>query len=62
MSDRQPSAVLDASALLPYLRGETGSDVFETALSVKTLISSANYAEVLSRMLDIGVPVQLIRP
>jgi PIN domain nuclease of toxin-antitoxin system len=54
VTDRFSAVVLDASALLAYLRGETGSDIVEAALSFGTVISSANYAEVLSRLVDIG--------
>jgi ribonuclease VapC len=47
-------AVLDASALLAYLQGETGSEIVEEALAVGAVINVVNYAEVLSRLGDAG--------
>ena len=54
MTDGQSGAVLDASALLAYLRGEAGSEIVEVALGLGAVISSVNYAEVLSRLVDVG--------
>lgn len=54
MTDGLSGAVLDASALLAYLRRETGSEIVEAALSLGTVINSINYAEVLSWLVDIG--------
>lgn len=48
------SAVLDASALLAYLREEPGADVVGEALDQGAAISSANWAEVLSKVAEIG--------
>jgi ribonuclease VapC len=45
-------AVLDASALLAYLRDETGSAAVESALVGGAVINVVNYAEVLSRLGD----------
>lgn len=44
--------VLDASALLAYLHNEEGADVVEEALSAETMMSSVNWAEVLSKLSD----------
>lgn len=49
-----PTAVLDASALLAYLREEPGADVVEDALDRGAAISAANWAETLSKMADFG--------
>ena len=44
------SSVLDASALLAYLRDETGADHVADAIADGATISTANLAEVLSRV------------
>jgi ribonuclease VapC len=49
-----PSAVLDASALLAYLRDEPGADVVADAIAVGAAISTVNLGEVLSRVADRG--------
>jgi PIN domain nuclease of toxin-antitoxin system len=49
-----PKAVLDASALLAYLRGEAGATVVADAISDGAAISTVNLAEVLSRVTDRG--------
>lgn len=55
-----PPAVLDASALLAYLRDEQGADVVADAIAGGAAISTVNLAEVLSRAADRGGdPVQL---
>lgn len=46
--------VLDASALIAYLRGEPGAAIVRAALAVGAFISTVNYAEVLSRLSDAG--------
>jgi PIN domain nuclease of toxin-antitoxin system len=46
------SAVLDASALLAYLRNEPGSQTVEGALAAGAAINAINYAEVLTRLGD----------
>lgn len=46
--------VLDASALLAYLRREPGSAVVRRALDAGALMSVVNYAEVLTRLADAG--------
>lgn len=50
-------AVLDASALLAYLRDEPGKLAVEATLAAGAIISVVNYAEVLSRLSDSGVDV-----
>ncbi len=52
--------VLDASALLAYLRGEPGDDVATEAIANGAAISTVNLAESLSRSTDGGLdPKQL---
>lgn len=51
---REAVAVLDASALLAYLQDEPGAAVVEEALSVGTVMSAANWAEVLSKLAEAG--------
>jgi ribonuclease VapC len=54
--------VLDASALLAYLRGESGADVVSEAIAGGATISAVNLAEALSRSTDSGVnPAQFAR-
>ncbi len=48
------SFVLDASALLAYLRDEPGALVVENALTQGAYISIVNWAEVLSKVADLG--------
>ncbi|MGE0367166.1 MAG: PIN domain-containing protein [Phycisphaerales bacterium] len=50
-------AVLDASAILAFLRREPGAEVVRPFLRGGRL-SSVNYAEVLARAADIGIPVE----
>jgi ribonuclease VapC len=47
-----PSAILDASALLAYLRDEPGADVVADAVATGAVISTVNLGEVLSRVAD----------
>lgn len=55
-------AVLDASALLAYLRDETGSDAVESVLSRGGgVVSTVNYAEVVGKLLESGVPEPSVR-
>ncbi len=52
--------VLDASALLAYLRGEPGAEVVSEAIAGGATISTVNLAEALGRATDNGVnPAQL---
>jgi ribonuclease VapC len=46
--------ILDASALLAYLRGEPGADVVAEAIAGGVVISTVNLAEVFSRSADRG--------
>jgi ribonuclease VapC len=48
------ACILDASALLAYLHGETGADEVAAALAETAVISAANWAETLSKLSDIG--------
>jgi ribonuclease VapC len=49
-----PAAVLDASALLAYLRDESGAEVVADAVATGAAISTVNLGEVLSRIADRG--------
>jgi ribonuclease VapC len=53
-----PTTVLDASALLAYLQGESGSERVVTALNQGTALSAVNWAEVLSKLSSRGRPPQ----
>ncbi len=55
-----PAVVLDASALLALLRDEPGADRVAEAIVPGALISSVNWAEVLSRLVDLGGDAQAI--
>ena len=48
--------VLDASALLCYLQGESGALLVKDALAQGCCISAVNWAEVLSKTADLGIP------
>ena len=47
--------MLDASALIAWLRNEPGADVVQRALDAGSVINAVNLAEVLTRFHDIGV-------
>lgn len=49
-------SVLDASALLAYLHGESGADVVERVIAEGSTIGAANFAEALSKLADAGRP------
>ena len=51
---RDIRSVLDASALLAYLWNEPGADLVREALSRRATMSTVNWAEVLSRLADLG--------
>jgi ribonuclease VapC len=56
-----PSTVLDASALLAYLRDEPGAEVVADAIAEGAAISTVNLAEVLSRVAERdGDPSRLV--
>ena len=52
--------ILDASALLAYLHDEPGADEVENALNQGSYISIINWAEVLSKIADLGEDPQEI--
>jgi ribonuclease VapC len=52
----QPELILDASALLAYLFDEPGAERVVTFLQQTCAISAVNFAEVLSKISDHGVP------
>jgi PIN domain nuclease of toxin-antitoxin system len=52
--DGTGGAVLDASALLAYLRKEPGNESVEQMLVPRAVINAVNYAEVLARMSAAG--------
>jgi PIN domain nuclease of toxin-antitoxin system len=57
-----PSAILDASALLAYLRDEPGADAVADAVATGATISTVNLGEVLSRVADRGAdPARVAR-
>jgi PIN domain nuclease of toxin-antitoxin system len=51
------TVVLDASALLAYLKDEPGADVVEAILP-ESVISSVNWAEVIQKSISAGVVVE----
>jgi ribonuclease VapC len=56
------SAILDASAMLAYLRDESGADVVADAVATGAAISTVNLGEVLSRVADRGAdPARVTR-
>ena len=49
--------ILDASAVLAYLQDESGCEKVEAVLSEgKAIVSAVNYAEVVSKLLESGLP------
>jgi PIN domain nuclease of toxin-antitoxin system len=50
----QGAAVLDASALLAYLRDEPGAARVQAAIAGGVLVSAVNWAETLSKLADYG--------
>jgi PIN domain nuclease of toxin-antitoxin system len=57
----EDASVLDASALLAYLNAEPGAQAIEEALSRPAFIGAANWAEVLTKLVDqTGDPVETI--
>ncbi len=51
------TVVLDASALLAYLKDEPGGNMVETLLA-ESVISSVNWAEVIQKAIAVGVVVE----
>ncbi len=54
------SAVLDTSALLAYVNGEPGADDVAAVIG-DAAISTVNYAEAVTKLVDKGMPVNLAR-
>ena len=54
MTDGVAGPVLDASALLAYLRAEAGGHMVKAMLTARPIINAVNYAEVLTRLSDTG--------
>ncbi len=48
------SSVLDASAILAFLNDEPGADLVEEAIGRQAAISSVNWAEVMSKVSEVG--------
>lgn len=54
--------VLDTSAVLAYLFEEAGAELVLPVLeSASGMISSVNYAELVSKLIDLGMPLAIIR-
>lgn len=53
--------VLDASALLAYLRSEPGAEAVQRLLGTDTVIGAVNLAEVVSKLVEAGWSEQSIR-
>ena len=56
MSEKHEGLVLDASALLAYLKGEPGAETVRDALADGCTMSAVNWAEVLSKVAELGKP------
>jgi ribonuclease VapC len=54
------NSVLDASALLAYLRDEPGALQVEVALTQGAAMSAVNWAEVLSKVAEVDQPQTLV--
>lgn len=54
------SAVLDASALLAYVRGEPGADLVASLIG-DAVISAVNFAEAVTKLVEKGVTLELAR-
>lgn len=60
MSSIDGSVILDASALLAVLKGESGSEAVEPLLR-RSVISSVNWLEVIQTMIPLGVSHEALR-
>lgn len=49
-----PAVVLDASAMLAFLRNEPGRERVARALAGAAAVSALNWAEVMARLIDLG--------
>lgn len=55
------SVVLDASAILAFVKGEPGSDLVESALSDSSCCGAANWSEVAQKVISAGRDWDLVR-
>ena len=55
-----PETIIDASALLALLNSETGADIVAEAIP-KGVISAVNLSEVVTKLVDAGMPEKVIR-
>ncbi len=57
------NTILDASALLAYLKEEPGGDIVEELLAESSNMSAVNWAEVLSKLAEEGddIPLTVVR-
>jgi PIN domain nuclease of toxin-antitoxin system len=53
--------ILDTSALIAYLAGETGTDVVEEAIKTGAIISSVNLSEVAAKLFSRGAKKEELR-
>lgn len=61
MPSAEPTAVVDASALLAYLLREPGADVFVRLVGTQPVMSSVNWSEVVQKGVARGVDVSTLR-
>ena len=54
------SAVLDASALLAYIKGEPGAETVASLIG-DSIISAVNFAEVVTKLVEKGVALDVAR-
>ena len=55
------SVVLDASALLAFLSGETGAERVEVRMAEGAMVSSVNLSEVVAKLNERGMPLSEIK-
>ncbi len=55
------SVVLDASALLAFLNGETGAETVESRIAEGASMSSVNLSEVVAKLNERGMPLSEIK-
>lgn len=61
MPSAEPTAVVDASALLAYLLREPGADAFVRLVGTQPVMSSVNWSEVVQKSVARGVDVGTLR-
>lgn len=61
MPSAEPTAVVDASALLAYLLREPGADAFVRLVGEQPVMSSVNWSEVVQKSMVRGVDVGTLR-